>query len=159
MNESSPDRPPTASRLVRPPSDRYGAPPITPDTDPPPNGSVVRAVTWSIPAAIVALAIHVGLAGPLAFSSSLVIVAIFAGRVIGLSARAGGGTMVTSNQSVAVALVVTGGWLAGAQVATWLYALNEGGVLPLFDYLAQTFGPIVPLAGLAAGLAAWWSAR
>ena len=45
------------------------------------------------------------------------------------------------------------------QVGLWLFARSEGGVLSPIDYLAQTFGVLVPLQVLAAAAAAWWTAR
>jgi hypothetical protein len=108
---------------------------------------------------LISLFVYVAFAGPLAFSAGLVIVAIFAGRIIGLSARAGGGSGVSSDQPVVVALAITLGWFALAQVGTWLFAQSEGGVLPILDYLGQAFGPVVPLGLFASVLAAWWSAR
>ena len=45
------------------------------------------------------------------------------------------------------------------QVGLWLFARTEGGVLPLVDYLGQTFGPLVPLEVLLAAGVAWWRAR
>ena len=42
--------------------------------------------------------------------------------------------------------------------ALW-FARTEGGVLPLIDYLGQTFGPLVPLQLLLAVGVAWWRAR
>ena len=161
------ERGPAARRLDRPPADRYrgfdrrdsaestGAPIEGPTG----GGSVARSAAWTAPAAIVALIVYWVFAGPLAFSAGLVVVGIFAGRMIGLTAKAGGGTAVTSDQRVVVALVTTVGWFVAAQVATWIYARNEGGVLPILDYLLQTFGPVVPLVAIAAVLAAWWSAR
>ncbi len=146
--------------LDRPPSDRYGqsAPPASADGAVS-SGSLVRAALFAIPAAVIALAVYVGLAGPLSFTAGLVVVAIFAGRMIGLSAKAGGGTAVTSDRAVVIALVITLAWFAGAQVSTWLFAQSEGGVLPPLDYLGQVFGPIVPLVAVSSVLAAWWSAR
>ena len=58
-----------------------------------------------------------------------------------------------------MALVVTLLWFAVAQVAAWIYARNEGGVLPILDYLIAVYGPIVPLVAISSVLAAWWSAR
>lgn len=119
----------------------------------------MRSAAWATPAAVIALIVYVAFAGPLAFSAGLVIVGIFAGRVIGLSAKAGGGGAVTSDQAVSTALVVTLAWFVASQAATWLYARNEGGVLGPLDYLLQTFGPVVPLVAIASVVAAWWSAR
>jgi hypothetical protein len=120
---------------------------------------VARAIGFSVPAAIIALIVYLVLSGPLAFDSGLVIIGIFAGRVIGLTAKAGGGATVTSDGRVVIALLVTLGWFIAAEVGTWLYARSEGGVLPILDYLLQAYGPIVPLVAIASVLAAWWSAR
>ena len=54
---------------------------------------------------------------------------------------------------LAVVAVVIG------QIGLWLFARTEGGVLPLFDYLAETFGILVPLEVAAAAVAAGWTAR
>lgn len=160
MNEPPGDRMPSAGRLNRPPSDRYGQSAPTESADGAgASGSLVRAVVFAIPAAVIALAVYVGLAGPFSFTAGLVVVAIFGGRMIGLSARAGGGTAVSADRAIVIALVITLAWFAGAQVSTWLYARGEGGVLPLLEYLGQVFGPIVPLVAIASVLAAWWSAR
>ena len=160
MNESSGERMPSAGRLDRPPSDRYdrSAPPAGADGAGA-SGSLVRAALFAIPAGVIALAVYVGLAGPFSFTAGLVVVAIFAGRMIGLSAKAGGGTAVTSDRAVVVALLITLAWFVGAQIATWLFARSEGGVLSPVDYLGQVFGPVVPLVAIASVLAAWWSAR
>jgi hypothetical protein len=37
--------------------------------------------------------------------------------------------------------------------------LAEGGVLAPIEYLSQTFGPLVPIQLVIAGVAAWWTAR
>ncbi len=58
---------------------------------------------------------------------------------------------------IATALAVIG--VALGQLGLWLFARSEGGVLPLVDYLGQTFGPLVPLQLLVAGAVAWWTSR
>jgi hypothetical protein len=98
-------------------------------------------------------------AGPLAFSAGLVVIAIFAGRLIGLVTRSAGGPAISSDTRVVIALLITIGWFVAAQVAVWAYARWEGGALDLLDYLGQTFGPLVPLQLLVSVLVAWWSAR
>jgi hypothetical protein len=45
------------------------------------------------------------------------------------------------------------------QAGLWLYALTEGGVLGPIDYLAQTFGLLVPFEFFAASILAWATAR
>ena len=159
------DVPPARStrQLDRAPGERYGPPPAprgtaasAPKT---PTGSLGRALLFAIPAAVVALAAYVAIAGPLAISEGLVIVAILAGGLIGRSTRAGAGTALDGRRRVRIALGLTLAWFVLAEVATWQFALSEGGVLPVFDYLAQAFGLIVPLVAVTSLVAAWWSAR
>jgi hypothetical protein len=162
MDQIPGDRPPASRRLERPPSERYapaGETSARGAAAAEPTGSVERSIAFAIPAAVIGLAVYLGFAGPLAFSSGLVVVAIFAGRTIGLAARAGAGRTVPSDQRMRVAVAIALAWFVLAHVAVWLYARNEGGVLPILDYLLETFGLIVPLSGIAAVLAAWWSAR
>jgi hypothetical protein len=58
---------------------------------------------------------------------------------------------------VAVALAITA--VAIGAIATWLFALREGGTLELLDYLVTTFGPFVPGEAVIAALAAGWGAQ
>lgn len=156
MDHDPGERPSASRRLERPPGERYDQPVVAAAGA---SGSVTRAVALAIPAAVISLFVYVGFAGPLAFSGGLVIVGIFSGQIIGLATRTGAGSTVPRRRSVLIALGVTLAWFALSQVATWLYARSEGGVLPIVDYLAQAFGIIVPLAGVAAAIGAWWSAR
>ncbi len=156
------ERPP--QRLQRPPSDRYAAAAASSAAAEPAagqarTGSQALAVAFAVPGAVIGLMVFIALAGPFSFTSGLVIVAIFVGRAVGLSVRAGGGRTVTSRDRVRIALAVTFGWLVLAQVGAWLYALSEGGDLPILDYLGQVYGLLVPLEAVAAIAAAWWSAR
>src|SRR5258706_1806563 len=162
MDQTPGDRPPASRRLERPPSERYapgGDASAQGSSAAEPTGSLERPIAFAIPAALIGLAVYVGFAGPLAFSAGLVVVAIFAGRTIGLAARAGAGQAVPSDQRMRLAVGIALAWFVLAHLAVWLYARNEGGVLPILDYLLETFGLIVPLSGIAAVLAAWWSAR
>jgi hypothetical protein len=56
-------------------------------------------------------------------------------------------------------LLLAAGGVALGQVGLWLLARQEGGVLSLADYLAETFGFLVPAQFLAAAGAAWWRSR
>ena len=147
-------------RLDRPPGERYGGSGAA-GPEPPAlaGGSIARSVGFAVGAGLSALIVYALLAGPFAFTAGLVVAGIFAGRVIGLSARAGGGTATTSDQAVLIAILVTLGWFVLAQVAAWTFARSEGGVLPIVEYLLDVFGPIVPLVAISSVLAAWWSAR
>ncbi len=153
------EQPPGSPRLDRAPGERYAVRQPAAEDEAVSGGSIARAAAFAAPAALIALMVYVALAGPFAFSAGLVIVAIFAGRIIGLSAKAGGGRAITSDQAVLVALVVTLAWFVLAQVTTWAYARSEGGVLPILDYVLDAFGPVVPLVAIASVLSAWWSAR
>ena len=61
-------------------------------------------------------------------------------------------------------LAVLGALLAalavlGGQLGLWLFARSEGGVLGPVDYLAETFGLLVPIELLLAVVAGWLASR
>lgn len=153
---------PGERRLSRPPSDRYGMPDAAAATTEAANeatGSPARGITLAVVVAIgVAFAITV-LGGILLISAGLVVVAAAGGWAVATALRLGSGHTVPPSTrrwlavGIAVAAVVLG------QIGLWLFARTEGGVLPIFDYLAQTFGPVVPLQLVVAPLAAAWSSR
>jgi hypothetical protein len=97
------------------------------------------------------------LAGQLAVSSGLLVVAVVVGRFVGLAIRTARGAM-SPGRSRAVAVTVAAAAVVSAQVGIWLYARSEGGALELVDYLGQTFGPLVPLEVLLAAVVAVVSA-
>lgn len=151
-------------RLARPPSARYGStvdgpvPPIVPAQEPD-RASPGRGVAVGAVAAIIGAAAIVILGGALAISAGLLVAAAAIGYAVGLATVAGAaGTLSSPGRPVAAAALAGIGVLVG-QVGLWLYALNEGGVLPLVDYLGQTFGALVPLELLLAVGVAWWRAR
>ena len=49
--------------------------------------------------------------------------------------------------------------VALGQVGIWQYARTEGGVLPLLDYLAEVFGPLVLVEFVVGAVVAWVVAR
>jgi hypothetical protein len=97
------------------------------------------------------------LAGQLAVSSGLLVVAALIGRFVGVGLRMERGAL-TPTLARTIALAIAVGGVAIAQVGIWLYARSEGGVLEFADYLGQTFGPLVPLEILLAGVIALISA-
>lgn len=163
---SDPDRPtssvPGERRLDRPPSERYGtAAAQDGSAEVPRSPSVPRAIGLGIAAALAGAAATVVLGGALAVSAGLLVVAVTTGWLVG-AAVAGGWPprdrdSAGRRRSVAVALSVAG--VALGQVGLWLFARTEGGVLPLSDYLGQTFGWLVPLQVGLGAVATWWSAR
>ena len=111
-------------------------------------------------AVLVALAgavLMVFLAGQLAVSSGLVVVAVVMGRFVGVALRTARGALNPGRRR-ALALVIAVAGVGVAQVAIWLYARSEGGVLELVDYLGQTFGPLVLVEILFAAVIAALSA-
>jgi hypothetical protein len=86
----------------------------------------------------------------------LLVVAALIGRYVAVALRAGGAPDHGA-EAVAVGLAILG--VALGQLGIWLYARSEGGVLGLLDYLAQTFGWLVPLQLAVAAAVGWWSAR
>lgn len=93
-----------------------------------------------------------------AFSASLVVIALFGGRIVGLSVRSGTLGASTPVGRTATALLLTLLALTLALVATWAAARLAGGVLDAPTYLLDTLGPVVPLAYLLGALGAWWGA-
>jgi hypothetical protein len=163
---SDPDRPtssaPGERRLERPPSERYGTA-GTGDgaSEIPRPPSIPRAIGLGIAAALGGAAATVVLGGVLAISAGLLVVAVTTGWLVGAAVAGGWPPRELGSaglrRSVAVALAVAG--VALGQVGLWMFARAEGGVLSLPEYLAQTFGWLVPVQVGLGAVAAWWSAR
>jgi hypothetical protein len=153
--------PPAARRVLeRAPGDRYRQ---TTEREPQPDerpmsGSSVRALAVAVVPAALGTAVLIVLASPLALSEPLVLVALAVGVCVGLLTRWGGGSNVPVTRRRAIAVGIAAIAVGAAQVIVWQLALAEGGVLPLFDYLLQTFGPVAPLQLVAAAAAAWATA-
>jgi hypothetical protein len=149
---------PGERRLPRPPSDRYRA--AEPET-----GEVAAAVSpmrGVLYAGIVAVggALSITVAGGLAtITAGLLVVAGVVGWAVAVAMAYGAGPTLSGRAgaaaSVAMALIGVG----LGQVGLWLLARGEGGVLPLIDYLGETFGILVPLQLAITGLVAWWRSR
>ena len=150
-------------RLARPPSERYaaagGAEPSAPPADTADRASPARAIAFGAVAAIVGAALIVVLGGAMAISAGLLVAAAAIGYAVGLATVAGAAATLTRPGRPGFAAVLAGLGIVLGQVGLWLFARTEGGVLPLIDYLGQTFGPLVPLELLLAVGVAWWRAR
>lgn len=149
---------PGERRLARPPSERYEAVPDGPAHALAP-GSPGRGLGWGAAAAVAGAVLTVVLGGVLAISAGLLVLWVSAGNAIGIATRIGGGAALPAPRRtrLAVGLAVAG--VGAGQIGLWWYASTEGGVLPLNDYLAATFGVLVPLQAVLAIGAAWWAAR
>lgn len=149
---------PGERRLAHPPSDRYRA------TEPPapvldPAASPARGVAFGLGAALVGAVAITILGGMLTFSAGLLVAAGATGWAVAAGLRLGAGHRLVGDRRVRLAVGLAIASVVLGQAGLWLYALAEGGVLDPIDYLAQTFGPLVPLQFLAAWILAWAAAR
>lgn len=99
------------------------------------------------------------LGGVLALSAGLLVAAAVIGWAVAVGLRAGAGDRIPPGRRVRLAIGVALVAVALGQFGLWRYALLEGGVLGPLDYLAQAFGPLVPLEFVAAWTLAWITAR
>jgi hypothetical protein len=161
-----PDEPPTPGerRLARPPSDRYraaearaAAAAAVDEGDS--AASIARGVAVAVVVAIIGVVATVLIGGVLLITESLLIIAGFTGGGIGAALRWGAGGEMSRRQRAGLAVLVAVAAVGLGQVALWQYARTEGGVLPLFDYLGQVYGPLVLLQLAAAAALAWLAAR
>jgi hypothetical protein len=149
---------PGERRLAHPPSDRYREPgPRLAAEDP--SATPGRGIAFGIVAAVGGAAAITLLGGVLAVSSGLIVAAGASGWAVGIALRVGarGQLAIGPRTRLAVGLALLA--VALGQLGLWVYALTEGGVLGPLDYLAETFGVLVPLELLAAWIVAWATAR
>lgn len=159
--------PPTATqpgeqrRLSRPPGDRYLAAEAAAEAPPrdDPSASVVRGVAVGLVVALLGALAIIVLGAVLTVTTGLIVVAGALGFGVGIGLRAGAGTKLSSGRRMAIAVGLTVAAVALAQVGIWQYAQSEGGVLPLIDYLAEVFGPLVIVEFAVGALVAWVAAR
>jgi hypothetical protein len=149
---------PGERRLARPPSDRYR----TPEAEPAKassDGSLVRGVLFGdIVALAGAVAITVA-GGLITITAGLLVVAAVLGWAVAVAVAYGAGATLRDRTRAAVSVLTALVGVGLGQVGLWLLARSEGGVLPLIDYLGETFGFLVPLQLAIAGLVAWWRSR
>ena len=110
-------------------------------------------------AGLVGAVATVALGGALGISAGLLIVAGATGWAIAAAVASGGGTALSPVARIGLAMGITFGAVVVGQLGLWLYARTEGGVLTLPDYLAQTFGLLVPAQAAVAMAVAWLTAR
>jgi hypothetical protein len=158
-----PSEVPGERRLARAPSERYGAAPDTESAAPPtiedPAAAPARGVAFGVVAAVLGAGVIVVLGGTFAISAGLLVAAAALGYAVALALLAGAGDTLAKPRRpwIAGGLALLGALLG--QLGLWLYARSEGGVLAPIDYLAETFGALVPLELLLAAGVAWWRAR
>jgi hypothetical protein len=149
---------PGERRLPHPPSDRYKVPDeAAPAVDE--SASATRGVAYALLAGLSGAVATTVLGGVLAVSAGLLIVALATGWAMAVGLRAGGGPHLVPARRIRLALVLVTAAVTLGQIGLWLYARSEGGVLGPFDYLAETFGLLVPLQLVIAWITAAASAR
>ena len=151
-------------RLARPPSDRYRtvAPAAEAGSDgeqAEAGGSLGRAVAFGALTGLVLASAITVLGGVLLITAGLIAVAGLGGWAIAVAVRAGGLDAVAPSRRRALAVGLAVAAVLAGQLGLWLFARYEGGVLGPVDYLAETFGLLVPLQFLVGVAAAWLAAR
>lgn len=116
-------------------------------------------MAYAITATLLGALATIILGGVLAISAGLLVVAVVAGRAIGLGLIVGDDGSLTSTRRTSIAIGLALASVVIGQLGLWWYASTEGGVLGPIDYLAQTFGILVPLQALLTTAVAWWTAR
>ncbi len=149
---------PGERRLAHPPSDRYReAAPSPPVEDP--AASPARGIVFGTVVGVVGAAAITFLGGVLAISSGLIVAAGAIGWAVGVALHFGAGGRLAVGRRMRLAIGLALLAVALGQLGLWAYARTEGGVLGPLDYLAETFGVLVPLELLAAWIVAWATAR
>lgn len=149
-------------RLERPPGERYATPEAAggDETAPPSRaGGPIRGIILASGVGTIGSAASIALFALASVSAGLLVVAALTGLFVAEALRAGGGATIPAGLRRGLAVATAIESVAVAQLGIWLYARAEGGALGLIDYLAQTFGPLVPLQFAIAALVAWWRAR
>lgn len=150
-------------QLAEPPSARYG-----PGRDAPPGstgrsalaGPLLRATLVAALGAVLLVlvgAILASLAGLLFVAG---VTGAAAGLVLARAAVPGDAAAPVGRRTVtwlAIGLVLAA--IVVADLATWVVARGEGGVLGPLDYLWTTFGPFIPGELVLGALGAAWGAR
>jgi hypothetical protein len=146
-------------RLERPPGERYAEPVAGGNETVPAGRGSIRGIVLASGAGAIGSAASIALFAVASVSAGLLVVAALTGLFVAQGLRIGGGAEIPPRLGRILAVATAIESVLVAQIGIWLYARAEGGALGLVDYLAQTFGPLVPLQFAIAALVAWWSTR
>lgn len=124
-----------------------------------PTGGSIRGIVLASAVGAIGSAASIALFAVASVSAGLLVVAALTGLFVAQALRAAGGAGIPPQLRRILAVATAIESVVVAQIGIWLYARAEGGALGLVDYLAQTFGPLVPLQFAIAALVAWWSTR
>ncbi|MFL5715207.1 MAG: hypothetical protein ACJ769_11155 [Chloroflexota bacterium] len=150
-------------RLARPPSERYREAEAKAAAD-----AAARDVSSASIARGLALALIVSLIGALALvllgaiatvTTGLIVVAGAIGFGVAVALQVGAGARLSNSRRIILAIALTVGAIGLGQLGIWQYGRAEGGVLPLVDYLAEVFGPLVIVEFVIGAIVAWAVAR
>jgi hypothetical protein len=159
----APPTPGEQRRLDRPPGDRYlaaeaqAAADTAPREDP--SASVVRGLALALVVALIGAVAIVFLGAIATITTGLILAAGAIGFGVGLALQVGAGVRLSPGRRIGLAIGLTVISIALGQLGIWQYARAEGGVLPLFDYLGEVFGPLVVVEFVAGAVVAWVAAR
>jgi hypothetical protein len=95
----------------------------------------------------------------LAISAGLLVVAAATGWAVAVGLRVGGRSHLVPGRRRQLALVLATAAVILGQLGLWLFARYEGGILGPVDYLAETFGLLIPLQLAVAWIVAATTAR
>lgn len=123
------------------------------------SASATRGMAYAVVAGVLGAVATIVLGGVLAVSAGLLVVALATGWAVAVGLRTGGGPHLVPARRIRLAFVLGTAAVSLGQIGLWLYARSEGGVLGPIDYLAETFGLLVPLQLVIAWIAGWASAR
>jgi len=150
-------------RLAHPPGDRYreaeekAAAEAAPREDP--SASVARGMAIALVVALLGALAIIVLGAIATVTTGLMVVAGGLGFGVGQALRVGAREKLAPGRRVGLAVGLTLIAIALAQLGIWQYARAEGGVLPLIDYLAEVFGPLVIAEFAVGAVVAWLAAR
>jgi hypothetical protein len=99
------------------------------------------------------------LGGIATVTTGLIVIAGAIGFGVAVALQLGAGARLSSRGRVLLAIALTVGSIGLGQLGIWQYARAEGGVLPLVDYLAEVFGPLVIVEFVIGAVVAWAVAR
>lgn len=157
-----PPAPGEQRRLAHPPSDRYRTADAGTEGDavgPDPSASIARGVAIATALALVGAAAIVVLGGVATITIGLIVVAGVIGFAVAVALQLGAGGTLSRGRRIGLAVGLTVASIALGQVGLWQYALIEGGVLSLVDYLGEVYGPLVIVEFVVGAVVAWVAAR
>ena len=150
-------------RLARPPSDRYleaeakAAEEAASRAEP--SVSVAKGLAIALIAALIGALALVLLGAIATVTTGLIVVAGATGFAVGVALQLGAGMQLSRGRRIVLAVVLTVAAIGLGQIGIWQYGRAEGGVLPLVEYLAEVFGPLVIVEFVVGAVVAWVAAR